>query len=569
MNTQREKDPTAGRGTFIAIALCVGFYLAWTQYLNHRYPGYNKSKSTTTEQTQDSNLSTNSSTSATTAASAANPQNPPQTNPAAAPASGTTPAAAAEKMAATDLVIDTADIKMTFDQRLASPTSITIKNYRLTNSKDSVPVELLHSPLAVQSVTQNTQGLKRATPADYAGSKSGTSVIFTRQDGPWKVSQQWDAPQTGYVGKLTITWTNTSAEAQTLKPVVLFEMGANVDVVKKSFFAPGSPNEEPRFLSQADGSDDFKHVNEFCKDQSLEMTSANKKLDFFGFDTHYFAAAFVPKSNASYRTTFAGQGPGICEILTTVANDLGSVAPGQSMTSTWDTWFGPKEVEYLTAFNPHLKTTLGLGWLDMIASPLLLAIKGLHKFLGNYGLAIIALTLLLKILFFPLARQAAISAARMKKLNPEMTKLREKYKADPQRMQMELMKFMSANKINPMKGCLPILPQIPVFFALFRVLSASIDLRHAPFYGWITDLSAKDPFFVTPIILTGFMFIQQRMTPMTGMDKNQEKIMMMMPLIFGVMMISLPSGLVLYMLTNTIVSIAQQQYITKKLAASA
>lgn len=202
----------------------------------------------------------------------------------------------------------------------------------------------------------------------------------------------------------------------------------------------------------------------------------------------------------------------------------------------------------------------------MIAHPLLLAIKGLHKFTGNYGIAIILLTFLLKILFFPLTKQAAHSAAKMKKLNPEMAKIREKYKSDQQKMQMELMKFMGAHKINPMKGCLPILPTIPVFFALFRVLSASIDLRHAPFYGWITDLSAKDPYFVTPVILTGFMFIQQKMTPMTGMDKSQERIMTFMPVIFGVMMITLPSGLVLYMLTNTVVSIAQQQYLNRKFA---
>jgi YidC/Oxa1 family membrane protein insertase len=133
-------------------------------------------------------------------------------------------------------------------------------------------------------------------------------------------------------------------------------------------------------------------------------------------------------------------------------------------------------------------------------------------------------------------------------------------------MQMELMKFMSAHKINPMKGCLPILPTIPVFFALFRVLSASIDLRHAPFFAWITDLSAKDPYLVTPIILTVFMFVQQKMTPMTGIDKAQERILMFMPVVFGVMMITLPSGLVLYMLTNTIVSIGQQQYLNRKFA---
>lgn len=558
MSTPREKDPTAGRGTFLAIALCVGFYLAWTQYLNQKYPGYNTKKPQTTEQTTEQ--PTTASQTATTSA--------PNAQAVAAAPAGTPPAAApaAPKMTASDLVIDTSDLKMTFAQDLASPVSVSIKNYRQDNDAASPAVELLHRPLAVQSIT-NGQTPKQVAPTDYTGSRSGNTVTFTRQDGPWKITQQWDVPATGYAGKLAITWTNTAAEPQNLKPAVIVEMGANVDAVKKSFFAPGSPNEEPRFLSQADGSDDFKHINDFCKDQALEMTSTNKKLDFFGFDTHYFAAALVPHASATYRTTYSGKNAAVCEILTTISTDMGSVAPGQSMTSTWDTWLGPKEVELLTAFNPHLKTTLGLGWLDMIASPLLLAIKGLHKFIGNYGVSIIVLTLLLKILFFPLARQAAISAARMKKLNPEMTKIREKHKANPQQMQMELMKFMSVNKINPMKGCLPILPQIPVFFALFRVLSASIELRHAPFYGWITDLSAKDPYLVTPLILTGCMFVQQKLTPMTGMDKNQEKIMMFMPLIFGVMMISLPSGLVLYMLTNTIVSIAQQQYITKKLAA--
>lgn len=557
MRNQNEKDPAAGRGTFLAIGICVVFYLAWTQYLNKKYPDYNKPHDKKVEQA--------SNDAATTPA--------PQTagNPAVASSTPATsanqpPATTAAKMADNDLVIDGSDLKIVFRQDLASPASITLKNYRETNDATSRPVELLARPLTVQSTQQSSQALTRTLPLDYAGSRSGRTISFTRQDGPWKIIQQWDAPETGYVGKLSLTWTNTSTEPQILKPAVLFEMGAHIDRTKHSFFSPGSPNEEPRFLTQADGSDEFKHLSEFCKDQNLEMVSKNKKLDFFGFDNHYFAAAFIPQAAATYRTAYSGNANGLCEVLATVSTDLGSIAPGQSVTTAWDTWFGPKEVELLTAFNPHLKTTLGLGWLDMIAYPLLLAIKGLHKFLGNYGVAIIVLTLLLKVLFYPLSKQAAISAARMKKLNPEMTKIREKYKAEPQRMQMEIMKFMSTNKINPMKGCLPILPQIPVFFALFRVLSASIDLRHAPFYGWITDLSVKDPYLVTPIILTGFMFIQQRLTPMTGMDKTQEKIMMLMPVIFGVMMISLPSGLVLYMLTNTIVSVAQQQYLNKKLA---
>ena len=154
----------------------------------------------------------------------------------------------------------------------------------------------------------------------------------------------------------------------------------------------------------------------------------------------------------------------------------------------------------------------------------------------------------------------------MQKLQPEMNKLREKFKDDPQRQQRELMAFMSQNKVNPFKGCLPILPQIPVFIAFYNVLSQSIELRHAPFYGWLQDLAARDPYYVTPLLLGVLMFIQQKLTPNPGMDKNQERIMLMMPIIFTFMMLSLPAGMVLYMMTNTIVSILQQQWLNRKLA---
>lgn len=184
---------------------------------------------------------------------------------------------------------------------------------------------------------------------------------------------------------------------------------------------------------------------------------------------------------------------------------------------------------------------------------------------SNWGVAIILFTILLKLLFYPLTRAAAVSMHKMKKLQPEMTKLREKYQDDPRMQQQELMRFMSQNKVNPMKGCLPILPQIPVFFAFYRVLSTSLDLRHAPFFGWIQDLSASDPYYVTPLLMGLAMFLQQKLTPTAGMEKAQERVMMMLPLIFTLMMLTLPSGMVLYMLTNTVVSILQQQWLNHKL----
>ena len=560
-SSRPDQETQSSKGVFIAIGMCVLLYLGWNQYLQRKYPDYNKPKPTASEDVTSQSKEASNLSVPTVAVNAEI-----GTVPSVAPAAGLIPTEA--QLTAQELLFETPDVTFQFSQSLGSPNSIKLKHYLETNTPASPAVELLQRPLVVQALTPGKAGQKILSQA-YSGKRTGNRLSFSRQEGPWKINQEWVLPETGYVGKLTTTWTNISPESQSLAASVLFEMGALIGPGKStSMFVPGAPNESPRFLTQADGSDDFKNIEDFCKDQTLAVTSQNKKLDFFGFDHHYFAAAFVPAVAASYLTKYSSQSDDLCTVLTTVSTDLGLIAAGQSADVNWDTWFGPKEVELLTNFNPHLRTTLGLGWLDMIAHPLLLSIKGLHKFTGNYGIAIILLTLLLKIIFFPLARQAAISAAKMKKLNPEMTKLREKYKAEPQKMQMELMKFMSQNKINPMKGCLPMLPTIPVFFALFRVLSASIDLRHAPFYGWILDLSAKDPYYVTPIILTGFMFIQQKMTPMTGMDPTQEKVMMMMPLIFGVMMVSLPSGLVLYMLTNTIVTIAQQQFLNKRLAAT-
>jgi YidC/Oxa1 family membrane protein insertase len=552
----QDKDFSANRGTFIAIALCIALYLAWNQYLTNKYPGFGRQKETAT--------STSSSTSQTS------PQVP--TSPAASesPKSEVTSTVAlnqVQKLSAAELTYENPDVTLTFSQDLGSPASIKLKRYKDSNRQDSKAVELLARPAAIQAFPGTVPQRSLALP--FTGEKIPAGYNFSRTENDWQINQTWTLPAQGYAGKLELSFINKSKEARPLFASVMAEIGADVETTKSSFLAPATPGEQPRFLTQIDGTDDFTNLEDFCKDQRLELVEKNRKLDFFGFDTHYFAFALLPKAAATYRTTFSGHGTPpskLCEISTVSSSDLGVVPPQGSAKITYDVWFGPKEVELLTAFDPRLKTTLGLGWLDMIAHPLLLAIKGLYKFTGNYGIAIILLTVLLKILFFPLTKQAAQSAAKMKKLNPEMAKIRERYKNDNQKMQMELMKFMSAHKINPMKGCLPILPTIPVFFALFRVLSASIDLRHAPFFAWITDLSAKDPYLVTPIILTVFMFIQQKMTPMTGIDKAQERVLMFMPVVFGVMMITLPSGLVLYMLTNTIVSIGQQQYLNRKFA---
>ena len=213
--------------------------------------------------------------------------------------------------------------------------------------------------------------------------------------------------------------------------------------------------------------------------------------------------------------------------------------------------------------------TVDLGWFAVLSEPLCQATKWLYSLTGNWGFAIILLTVIIKIIFYPLTKSAAIAMHKSKKLQPEMQKLREKYKSDPRRQQQELMAFMAKHKINPMKGCLPMLPQMPVFFALYRVLSTAIELRHAPFMGWIVDLSAADPLYITPLVWGGTMFIQQKLTPSPGMDKSQQRIMMMLPAVFlGNDDYSAVRHGTIYMLSNTIVSIAQQKWLNKKLDAA-
>jgi YidC/Oxa1 family membrane protein insertase len=238
---------------------------------------------------------------------------------------------------------------------------------------------------------------------------------------------------------------------------------------------------------------------------------------------------------------------------------------------------GPKEIKTLKAANPKLAKAVNFGWFDVIAQPLLVCLKFFHRFLHNYGLAIILLTVLIKILFWPLTHKSYVSMQAMKKLQPKMAKIREKYKDDKEKMNQEIMQMYRTHKVNPMGGCLPMLLQIPVFFALYRVLYSSIAMRHAPFLWWINDLSAPDRLYVgftipylggLPVLtlLMGIsMFVQQKMTP-TSADPRQEKMMLMMPVVFTVFFVNFPSGLVLYWLVNNILSIGQQYYINKKAA---
>ena len=227
---------------------------------------------------------------------------------------------------------------------------------------------------------------------------------------------------------------------------------------------------------------------------------------------------------------------------------------------------GPKDMDVLKESGHALRRSIDLGWFGFIAEPLLVVLKFFYSFTHNYGVAIILLTIIIKVLFYPLTHKQFESMKDLQKLQPKMKALREKYKNDKEKLNREVMDLYRTHKINPLGGCWPVLLQIPVFFALYKALLHSIELRQAPFILWIQDLSEKDPCYITPLIMGATMFLQQKMTPMAG-DPAQQKIMMLMPVVFTFVFLNFPSGLVLYWLVNNVLTIGQQ-YVTQKRQSS-
>jgi YidC/Oxa1 family membrane protein insertase len=286
----------------------------------------------------------------------------------------------------------------------------------------------------------------------------------------------------------------------------------------------------------------------------------DKSIVWSAFSDKYFTDVVIAEkgSIASVRMTQ----PAADLLVRDIASPMLSVAPGQVAAVDYAVYYGPKDLDILKMQGNRLQEVIDYGWFGPIAKPLIYSIKYFYKYTGNYGLAIIIITCILKLVFFPLTHKSYKSMKDMQKLQPKMTELKEKFKNDRDAMNKAVMELYKTHKVNPLGGCLPMIVQIPVFFGLYRALMYSIELRHAPFYFWITDLSAKDPYYVTPIIMGATMFIQQKMTP-TNMDPIQAKMMLALPIVFTFMFLNFPAGLVIYWLINNVLTIAQQMYINK------
>lgn len=287
----------------------------------------------------------------------------------------------------------------------------------------------------------------------------------------------------------------------------------------------------------------------------------NVPVTWSGFGDKYFLNAVIAQGG-SIASLSLKEGNGYLEQRFSAPKV--SLNPGQSASVAFRLYFGPKDLDILKSQGQQLEQVIDLGWFSAIAKPMLHSIKLFYRYLHNYGLAIIIITVILKILFFPLTHKSYKSMKEMQKLQPKMQQLKDKFKDDRDGMNRAVMELYKTHKVNPLGGCLPMIVQIPVFFGLYKALMFSIELRHAPFYFWLQDLSAKDPYYVTPVIMGATMFIQQKMTP-SNMDPIQAKMMLALPIVFTFMFLNFPSGLVLYWLVNNILTIAQQAYINKSL----
>lgn len=469
------------------------------------------------------------------------------------------PATTASVVPDKDITVDTGLYTAVFTARGASLKSLTLKKYREQNDPAAKAVVLGdNADPAVLNFSTRATGFNLADNSSYAADADSIKLsagenrqlAFTCNTGQgFTVRKIYSFSNDSYAIKLeTQVFNNSPAPlAGSVQHVLTYP--AEPKVKDNRFDTAGS------YLYSDDSLKSDK-----IKDVSSASKRYDKNLLWAGFADKYFLTAILTEQGSIASVELKKNSAGFFESI--VSSPQITVAPGQSATVVQKIFVGPKDIDTLKAQGNSLEQSLDLGWFTVLAKPLLYTLKFFHKYVGNYGFAIIIITVILKLIFFPLTHKSYKSMKDMQKIQPKMAAIKEKYKDDRDGMNKAVMELYRDNKVNPLGGCLPMVVQIPVFFALYKALMFSIELRHAPFLMWITDLSDKDPYYVTPIIMGATMFIQQKMTP-SQMDPIQQKMMLALPVVFTFMFLSFPSGLVLYWLVNNILTIGQQMYINK------
>jgi len=472
-----------------------------------------------------------------------------------------TPLAAPEKSVRVETPLYTA----VFSTRGAALKSLKLKDYRQTIEKNSGLIELVDVktgmplPLTMTfpesdlNVPAESPFEASAASLDLTSSPESRSLTFSvTYPGEIRIEKTYTFHPSRYVVDLEVKATNLSGAPLNQNGSLNWNQYVDPKAEKDSYSHVGPITMEGKSVESQDV-------------KKLETTrSLGPDIPWTGMESKYFIAAMIPQNPSLSTVSLAKNGQDMVTVSLRGPKNL--IPPAQAGYFLYSLFLGPKDLDLLKAQGVGLENAVDFGsWLKWLAMPMLWVLKVIYKYVPNYGLAIIVLTLLIKILFWPLGNISYRSMKEMQKLQPRIKEIQEKFKNDRQRLSQETMALYKAHKINPMSGCLPMLIQIPVFFGLYKALMYAIELRHSPLIWWIQDLSAKDPYYITPIIMGGTMWLQQKMTPATG-DAMQQKIMLWMPVIFTFMFLNFPSGLVIYWLFNNIFSIGQQYYINKKLA---
>jgi len=485
------------------------------------------------------------------------PPAPPALEPAEAPH-------AAGRVEGRDITIDTDLYHAVVTTAGGRLKSFQLKRYRASVARDSPPQEMVYVtsgeyPLGVQLRGKETL--------------SDVGVLYQADRDAVQVNDGGEAALklTGRLGDATVTKTLTfrgdtylvGADIAASTPTLFSELGVTWDKAIEAIPEKGLL----RLYDQVSLLQGKKVLHETFE-KLAEGKIVEKDIQWTGYDGRYFIAALVPQDGEATRVWLKQRDH-------TVETMVLSPPTGGRLASHLDIYIGPKDVDTLEVVGHSLSRAVELGYFGFIALPLLHGLKLSHQVTRNYGLDIILLTVVIKVLFIPLTRQSFKSMKEMQKLQPQMAKIREKFKEQPDQMNKEIMELYRRHKVNPLGGCLPMVLQIPVFIGLYNALSHAIELRHAPFFLWINDLSAPDrlgtlalPFVSPPgipvmtLLMGASMFLQQWMSPTAG-DPQQQRVMMIMPLMFTFMFVSFPAGLTLYWLVNNVLTIGQQYMINR------
>jgi YidC/Oxa1 family membrane protein insertase len=491
--------------------------------------------------------------------------------------------------ASTTITLQNDVLKLTVDLKGGRLIDSQLLAYTVEKKAGSPKVELLSSESthyfnAQSGLIAVTGNQQRQLPETFHTEDGRNSYALTPGAESLQVPLLWADPESGLSVRRTLTLTrdsyvlgeteqvsNNGHGALQLYPFEQLERVAPPPPVKHSGLANA---ESLSFLGVAWYSPENNKYDTAKFDKQLfDTTTAElQKTDTTGgwvaMVQHHFVAAWVPNPTERQKFILSTESLGGVPVyeIRSIATPL-QLAPGATGTHSAKLWIGPKLGKQLAALAPGLDRAVfysSYTILAVLADGLFWVLSHLNAVIGNWGWSIIAIVVLLKLLLYPLSAKQYQSMAKMRAVQPRIEALKERYGDDKQQFQIAMMELYKKEKINPIGGCLPMLLPIPIFIALYDLLLESVELRHAPWMGWIQSLTDPDPYFILPVLNLGVMFLTQKMTPTPGMDPMQKKMMQFMPLVFGVMMAFFPAGLVLYWVTNGLLGLLQQQYITRR-----